>query len=81
MEDYCKFHDWRVRRGECTKFANFKVKCAPKMEFSEGRRGSKQNPSISIKGGSVHIFWNTSIKDTSYDVNTLHCTCVEHEKE
>ena len=37
--------------GECTKFVNFKVKCAPKMEFSEGRRVAKQIPSISnIKG-------------------------------
>ena len=41
MEDYWKFLDWIVRRGRCTKFVNFKVKCQPKMEFSEERRGTK----------------------------------------
>jgi len=47
--------------GGCTKFVNFKVKCEPKIEFSEVRRGTK---SLHKGGGSIHIFWNNSLKDS-----------------
>ena len=62
------------------KFVNFKVKCAPKMEFSEGRRGSKQNPAISSIKGGVYIFSGT-VQLRTIKMYTLHCTCVEHEEE
>jgi hypothetical protein len=56
MEDYWKFQG--LGGGRVPKI--FTEKCEPKMEFSEGRRGSNRKPSMG--GGDMDIVWNNSLR-------------------